>query len=187
VNGPRPEWPCLIAYTVRDRARAIVRGAFPRRKAKIIPVKTFDELQAAMRATLVDAVLVDVGTQSDEVWRIAPLAAEYPSAPFFGLSPLRAADGPVLARCASYDFTDVLVDTIDESLAHDLVAPHCFTNRFIAALREPPPNIGLKTDLQRAAWYSHTHGRARGRPRYQPGAPEPSVLTRGSAKPETRD
>ena len=47
---------------------------------------------------------------------------------------LRAAEGPALAQCASYEFADVLVDGVDDGAARDIVAQLSFSARFARAL-----------------------------------------------------
>jgi AraC-like DNA-binding protein len=171
-----PELATLLVYTSRERARAFVRAAFPKRKWKVVMVRDIAEFRDAFRTILIDAALVDVGSATaatsaggeypgsslssmpsmsagaDDSWRIASLAHEFPSAPFFGITPLRATDAPAIARCASLEMCDVLVDGLDESVARDLVAPRTFSARFVAALSDPPPSLGLKTEMQLATW-----------------------------------
>jgi AraC-like DNA-binding protein len=67
---------------------------------------------------------------------------------------MRATDAPALARCAALEFSDVLVDGIDEPVARDIVGPRTFTSRFAAALATPPQSLGLKTEMQLATWRS---------------------------------
>lgn len=163
----------IIAYTPRDRARAFVRSAFPKRRWRVVVVKDVAEFKAALRRVLVDAVLVDVGSgasqavsgietmmgagvsgPTDDTWRIAALAHEFPSAPFFGMSPMRPTDAPAIARCASLEFSDVLGEGIDESVAREMVSARTFSSRFVAALAEPPASLGLKSGMQRSTWRS---------------------------------
>jgi AraC-like DNA-binding protein len=170
------ELPCLIAYTPRERARAFVRASFPKRKWKVVTVRDVAEFRATMRKSLIDGALVDVGSPAavtsaggesssgmgaggsgpaaDDTWKIAAMAHEFPSAPFFGISPLRATDAPAIARCAALEFCDMLADGIDDPVARDLVAPRTFTSRFTAALADPPQSLGLKTEMQLATWRS---------------------------------
>ncbi len=136
----------------RDHARAIARTAFPRRRAHLLIVRSAAELTAAFRRELIDATLIDLGDAHDDAWRAAALAREFPSAAFFAVTPLRAADAPVMARCAALEFADVLVDGVDDGAARDLILPATFHARFAAALREPPPALGLASPLQRDAW-----------------------------------
>ena len=142
----------VVAFVQRDRVRSLVRSAFPRRKAHVVLTRTLKDFDAATHAHLVDAVLVDVGGQHDDTWRVAARARDLPTVPFFGLLALRAAEGPVLAQCAAWEFADVLVDTVDEPAARELVSRCGFSARFARALEQPPAALELATTLQRGAW-----------------------------------
>ena len=144
--------PLVAVYTTRERARALVRTAFPRRRARLTLAKSADELDAVFRTSLVDAVIVDLAGAQDETWRAAALAREFPSVPFFALTALRAAEAPSLAQCTSLDFADALVEVVDDAMLRDLVLRRAFSTRFNDALSEPPASLGLDTPIQRAAW-----------------------------------
>ena len=144
--------PTLVVHLQREKARALVRGAFPRRKWKIISTRTAEELDGVFRRVLVDAAIIDLGTPDEDTWKAASFAAEFPSAPFFAIMPLRASDTPAAARSTGLGFIDLIVEGIDENAARDLVHPHAFSTRFRQALGEPPQTLGLTTPLQRAAW-----------------------------------
>ena len=144
--------PSLVVHLERERARVLVRAAFPRRKWKIISTRSAEELEAVFRRELVDAALVDLGSPGEDTWKAAAFAAEFPSAPFFGIMPLRPTDTPAAARCAALGFIDFIVEGIDDNAARDLVAPHAFSTRFRNALADPPQALGLTTPLQRSAW-----------------------------------
>src|SRR5204862_1347995 len=125
----------IVTFAPRERARSLVRSAFPKRKWRVIATRDAAEFSATMRRILVDAALVDVGSplalaalttsanggmasgNGDDTWKIAALAQEFPSAPFFGITPLRATDAPALARCAALAFCDILADGIDDPVA----------------------------------------------------------------------
>jgi len=144
--------PTLVVHLQREKARALVRGAFPRRKWKIISTRTAEELDGVFRRVLVDAAIIDLGSPDEDTWKAASFAAEFPSAPFFAIMPLRASDTPAAARSTGLGFIDLIVEGIDENAARDLVHPHAFSTRFRQALGEPPQTLGLSTPLQRAAW-----------------------------------
>ncbi len=144
--------PLVVAYVPRERGRTMLRGAFPRRRARLALVRTPDELDAAFRSSLVDAAIVDLAAATDDTWRAASLAREFPSVPFFGLTSLRASESPTLAQCASFDFADVLVDAVDDAVTRELVLRDAFSSRFAAALHESPSALALHTPLQQAAW-----------------------------------
>jgi AraC-like DNA-binding protein len=129
-----------------------LRTAFPRRRARLVLTRTAVELEAAFRSALVDAAVVDVASASDDTWRAAALAREFPSVPFFGLCPLRAAEAPALAQCAALEFADVVVESIDDTVCRDLVLRHAFSTRFAIALDDPPSPLELDTPLQQGAW-----------------------------------
>lgn len=147
--------PPIVIFAPRDRARAMARSVFPRRRNRLVITKTSATFAAIFRDTLVDAAIVDVGaagTVADETWRAAALAREFPSVPFFGLLPLRASDGPTLAQCAAYDFSDVLIEGVDDFVARDMVNRASFSSRFARALHDPPSALALSSPLQQTIW-----------------------------------
>jgi AraC-like DNA-binding protein len=144
--------PVVVLHTARDRARALMRAAFPRRRVRLLLARTPAELEASFRAELVDAAIVDLASATDDTWRAAGLALEFPSVPFFGLLALRAVETPSLAQCVSLDFADVIVESVDDTVCRDLVLRSGFSARFAGALQDPPHALALDTDLQRAAW-----------------------------------
>jgi AraC-like DNA-binding protein len=144
--------PLVVVHTTRDRARTLLRTAFPRRRARLVLTRTADELESTFRSNLVDAAIVDVASASDDTWRAAALAREFPSVPFFGLCALRAVEAPALAQCAALEFADVVVESVDDAMCRDLVLRHSFSTRFAIALDEPPTPLELDTPLQQGAW-----------------------------------
>jgi AraC-like DNA-binding protein len=144
--------PAVVVYAQRERARSLMKAAFPRRRARVMLVRSLADFDAVFRANLVDAVVVDVTAAHEDTWRVAARARDYPSVPFFGLAALRAAEGPALAQCAAYEFADVLVEGVDDGAARDLVVRLGFSARFAAALDVPPPALALESPLQQGAW-----------------------------------
>jgi AraC-like DNA-binding protein len=144
--------PAIVLYAQRERTRALMKTAFPRRRARVLVTRSVVDFQAAFKSELVDAAVVDIGSAHEDTWRVASLAREYPSIPFFGLAALRTADGPALAQCAAYEFADVLVDGVDESAAREVVQPLAFSSRFARALDRPPRPLALESPLQSSAW-----------------------------------
>lgn len=144
--------PVVVLHTTRDRARTLMRAAFPRRRARLLLARTPAELESSFRAELVDAVIVDLASANDDTWRAAGLAREFPSVPFFGLLALRAVEAPTVAQCITLDFADVIVEAVDDAICRDLVLRSGFSARFAAALHDPPSALALDTELQRSAW-----------------------------------
>lgn len=152
ARTPAPAVPSIVAFLHRERTRSLVRSAFPRRRTRVLVARSAAEFGAAFKETLVDAAVVDVGSAQDDTWRAASLARDFPSVPFFGLAPLRAGEGPALAQCAAYDFADVLVDGVDDTVARELLGRSTFSARFARALSEPPASLALTSVLQRDTW-----------------------------------
>jgi AraC-like DNA-binding protein len=158
VNAPEKSAsaaPAIAIYAPRDRTRTTLRAAFPRRRSHLRVARTPFAFEAIFRETLVDAAIVDfssLATTPDEAWRTASLAPEFPSVPFFALLPLRTSDAPTLARCASYEFADVLVEGVDDGATRELVLRESFSTRFARALGEPPAALALCSPLQQSAW-----------------------------------
>ena len=144
--------PCVLALTSRERARELLKHAFPRRRGKLILARTVGEFTGAFRRGLVDAAIVDLAAPTEETWRAAKLARDYPSVPFFALAPMRVADGASLARCAEADFADVLAEGMDDAALRELVVPHAFSVRFGAALHDAHRALGLTSPMQERAW-----------------------------------
>lgn len=145
--------PVTIAVcATRDRARALARAAFPRRRCRLTLARTAAELERAFRETLVDAAVVDVHAPTDDTWHAVSLATEFPSAPFFALTPLRPSDAVIAARCAAADIADLVTEGVDDGVLRELVLPRTFTARFTDALRDPPAALGLSGPLHVGTW-----------------------------------
>lgn len=144
--------PSVAVFVGRERSRAAIRLAFPRRRARVIAARSADELATMLRTTLADAVIIDLGTVGRETDHAIALAREFPSLPFIGIAPLRGADGPALATAAMSDFADVVIEGIDDSVLRALVAPIGFSARFANALWHPPKPLHLDAPLQQSAW-----------------------------------
>lgn len=144
--------PAVLVYTSRERARAFVRAAFPRRHGRTIIARSAEEFDRAMRVELIDATVIDLLGHGDEVWTVASRAQDFPSTPFFGLAQMRSGDGSAIARCSVLGFADVLCERVDDGCARDLIVPRGYSARFARALSEPPDVLGLHSDTQRRTW-----------------------------------
>lgn len=147
-----PAAPAVLALAPRERSRELLKRAFPRRRGRLLLTRTAREFAEHFQETLVDAAIVDVASPTEETWRAAKLARDFPSMPFFALAPMRVADGAALARCAEADFTDVLAEGMDDAVLRELVVPHCFSTRFGVALHDAHHDLGLDAPIQERAW-----------------------------------
>ena len=144
--------PLVLAYTSREKARELLRRSFTRRRARLAIFKTAEAAAAALRASLFDAVVVDVTSPSDDTWMVAALARELPSIPFFALAAPRPTDAGVLSRCALLDFADLLAEGVDDAALRELVVRHAFSARFATALHGAHSSLALDAPLQQRAW-----------------------------------
>lgn len=144
--------PTIAAYAPRERTRDMLRAAFPRRRGRVVVVRSAADLARTLRTTLVDAVVVDLAGAQAETWAAAALARDFPTMPFIGATTLRAAEGGAVAHGAALEFADLLVDAVDDAIARDLLTRASYSGRFARALASPPPQLDLTSDLQRDAW-----------------------------------
>lgn len=142
----------IAAFVPREKTRTALRAVLPRRRCRVVFARTAADFADIFRKELVDAAIVDVGAPHEDMWAAAGQAREFPSAPFFALTSLRAADGPSIAQCAELDFADVLIEGVDDTCARDLVARRGFSARFAEALKTPPDVLALNTPVQQRAW-----------------------------------
>ncbi len=153
ASRPPVTVPCtVVALATRERSRTLLRQAFPRRVASLHVVKSSRELARHFHKRLVDAAIVDLGHPSEDTIAALTLAREFPSAPFIALTPLRPSDTSLVARAAASDFSEVVVEHVDDAVFRELVEGQGFTNRFAIALATPPESLGISTPIQRAAW-----------------------------------
>jgi len=149
-----PSAPHVLAFAPRERARDLIKRAFPRRRGKLTVARTAGEFAGAFGQALVDAAIVDVAHPTDETWRAAALARDFPSVPFHALTPMRVADAAALARCVDLEFAEVLVEGMDDAVMRDLVIPQGFTARFAEALHDAHRALGLDHRIQERAWWA---------------------------------
>ncbi len=152
ADGAAPSL-CVLALLKRERARSLVRTAFPRRRAHVVAVKTRADVEEQLSRQLVDAVIVDGGAGEDALRTLAR-AEEFPSVAFILVTAMLPADAPVIARAAECGVSELLIEGLDDAVARDIVLRRAFSNRFERALVVPPPQLHLDTPLQIAVWQS---------------------------------
>lgn len=140
----------VVAFATRERARTLLQR-LPRRRVHVTLTAELAAFRTALRAAVVDAVIVELGP-GEAPWHAAALAAELGSAPWFGLASWRAADAPAVDRAARVGLVDVLAEGVDDAALLPIVARDAFTTRFAQAFAEPPAVIRLATPLQLKTW-----------------------------------
>lgn len=145
--------PALVLLLKRERARALVRGAFPRRRAHLITVKSANDVSGLLVAQLIDGVLIDSGAGEDGSKALG-MAADFPTVPFFLVTPSLPQDSPTIAKAIDGGIAELLVEGLDDASARDIVLKRSFSHRFERALFAPPSALQLETPLQMAVWQS---------------------------------
>lgn len=153
TTADTPLVPSLVVLLKRERARALVRSAFPRRRAHLITAKTAADIGELLIQQLIDGVLIDSGAGEDSAKALA-MAADFPTVPFFLVTPLLPQDSPTVARAVDGGVTELLVEGLDDAATRDIVLKRSFSARFEKALFVPPPMLQLETPLQIAVWQS---------------------------------
>ncbi len=143
----------IVTLLKREKARAMIRAAFPRRRAQLVAIKGAVELDAQLTAQLVDAVIIDTGVGEEAGFAIAR-AEDFQSIPFVLMTSMLPAEAPLLARAAVAGITELLVDGVDDGVARELVQRRAFSTRFERAMAVAPRELGLETPLQLAVWRS---------------------------------
>ena len=141
----------VVAHAPRARTRELVRTSISRRVGRVAITRSLGTLERRLHASLVDAVVVDLGTAEDGIGA-ASLAREFPSVAFVAITPFRPVDAPAIAACANCGVADILADGVDDAMLRHAVALHGFSSRFALALAEPPCELGLESRIQRSAW-----------------------------------
>lgn len=145
--------PALVVLLKRERARALVRSAFPRRRAHLITAKSSADIAELLVQQLIDGVLIDSGAGDDSAKALA-MAADFPTVPFILVTPSLPQDSPTIAKAIDGGVTELLVEGLDDVAARDIVLRRSFSHRFERALFIPPPALQLETPLQIAVWQS---------------------------------
>ena len=104
----------VVTLLKRDRARTLVRSAFPRRRAQLVPIKAASDLDACLTRQLIDAVIIDAGLGEDAV-RAMARADDFCSVPFVVMTSMLPAEAPVIARASEFGVADILVDGVDDA------------------------------------------------------------------------
>lgn len=143
----------LLTCLKRERARNMIRSAFPRRRAHIVSARTAADLEPVLLRGFVDAVIVDAGS-GDEAFRFLCRAEEFASIPFFLVTTLLPVDAPSVAHAMESGVRGLIVEGVDDNVVRELITSSAFTTRFERAFSVPPPALALESRLQLAVWQS---------------------------------
>lgn len=140
------------AFAPRERTRALLRAAFPRRRWRLTIARTPQRFAQLFAGTLVDVAVVDLGAPVERSAAACALAREFPTVAFLGLSPYLLQDTPLIARAAELELADVLAEGVDDGALAAIAGSLAFSRRFAESLHEPPAALALTQPVQVATW-----------------------------------
>jgi len=141
--------PVVPAVGVEAARRAMLQRGLPRR-VRVRACRSIRDARALLLRELVDAIVV--GMRPGWLDDAAALAADFRAVPVFVFGAFRPDDGETLAACQEAHLGGVLVETVDEPVAGELIAARSAGRRRGRQLADAPRLLRLTEPIQRAAW-----------------------------------
>ena len=142
-----PVIPTLLAS---KSARAALRRAVPRNRARLVACRTPAQLERTLAGVLADAVVVD--------WRVAGarealarVRTRYPGVPRFLYTAWRPDDAEGLAACLAEGAAPI-VEGVEDAVVGELLMPRTASAARVAMLAGAPRLLRLTDILQERAW-----------------------------------
>ncbi len=142
----------VVAFAPREKTRALLRQRLPRRRGRMAFARGAEELSSLFRRMVVDLAIVDISVGGVECERTVAVAREFPTVGFIALAPYRAVDGPLIARCAELDFSEILAEGVDDVMLADAATAYGFSARFAQLHENPPAALGLDGERRLSTW-----------------------------------
>lgn len=143
--------PLILALVASRTARAALRRAVPRGRARIVACRGAPQALRALEQGLTDAVVVDPRLPG-----AAPLLeacrARFPGVPRFVYAAFRPDDGELLARSIEANGAGLLVEGVDEPVLGDLLLSRTASAGRAEQLSDAPELLRLTEPLQQRAW-----------------------------------
>jgi len=152
IVAPSGPHPLVVVHAPRARTRAMLSRQLPRRRVRVVTTRRASAVERVLRTSLVDAVIVDLGSADTDSLGAVSLALHFPSAVFIVVTPFRSADAGQIAAAVAAGASAVLADGPDDGLLASTVFARGFSGRFASALGDPPAPLALDTPLTIAAW-----------------------------------
>ena len=143
--------PAIAALVPGRQARAALRRAVPRGRARVVACRTAAQLERAVRSGLTDAVVVDARV-SGACDVLARCRAAWPQVPRFVYCAFRPDDGELLRSCIEAGGATPVLEGVEDTVLGDLVLPRTASAGRLAALAGAPRLLRLSEELQQRAW-----------------------------------
>ncbi|MBI4542124.1 MAG: helix-turn-helix domain-containing protein [Gemmatimonadetes bacterium] len=144
--------PPIIPTLLKSRgARAALRRAIPRGRARLVACRTGAQLERAVAGALADAVVVDGRLRGARETLTRCLTA-YPGVPRFVYSTFRPEDAELIAVCVGDAGANAIVEGVEDAVVAELVVPRTASAVRLARLEGAPRILRLLEPLQERAW-----------------------------------
>jgi len=142
--------PLVAAYLPSAKARAALRGAVPRGRARLMTCRAPAQLERAVSRALTDAVVLDAHAPGARELLVRCRAA-WPRVPRFAYAAFRPDDAQLVAACLAAGAMPI-VEGVEDAVVGDLVLSQTASAVRLAALAEAPRLLRLTEPLQERAW-----------------------------------
>jgi AraC-like DNA-binding protein len=143
--------PLIAALVVSRSARAALRRAVPRGRARVLLCKGGAQALRALALSLTDAVVADPRLPG-ACELLETCRARFPGVPRFVYAAFRPDDGELLARCFSRAEASLIVEGVDEAVLPELLLSRTATASRVDVLSAAPRLLRLTEPLQQRAW-----------------------------------
>ena len=143
--------PAIAVLVPGRQARAALRRAVPRGRARLVACRTPAQLERAVRTTLTDAVVIDprVGGSRD---LLARCRRAWPHVPCFVYAAFRPDDGELLTTCLETGAATPMVEGVEDTVLGELMLPRTASAGRLAMLAGAPRLLRLTEEIQQRAW-----------------------------------
>lgn len=142
--------PVIPTLLTSKSARAALRRAVPRGRARLVACRTPAQLERMLAGSLADAVVVDCRVAGVRE-TLARLGKRYPLVPRFLYTAWRPDDAELLAACVGGGASPI-VEGVEDAVLGELLMPRTASAARMAALAGAPRLLRLTDTLQERAW-----------------------------------
>ncbi|HEY2806634.1 MAG TPA: helix-turn-helix domain-containing protein [Gemmatimonadales bacterium] len=143
--------PATILLLAGPRARAALRRALPRGRARLVSCRAAPQLERLLQLALADAVIVDVKLPGAREL-LASCRAAFPHLPRFAYSAFRPDDGELLRICVDQCGAVPIVEGVEDAVLAELVLPLTASASRESSLASAPRLLRLVEPIQERAW-----------------------------------
>ena len=142
--------PVLPVFAASARARAALRRALPRGRARLVYCRTGAALARTLATCLADGVIVDPrGSAGRDA--LAACRLNYPNLPRFVYTAFRPDDGLLLRECVALGAVPI-VEGVEDAVLAELILPRTASAAREASLVQAPRLLRLTEPIQERAW-----------------------------------